>query len=484
MESNSIVEGFFAQAESNPDKTAIIWKDEQISFAQVSENVRKVAGLLQREGVTEGDRVAFYGDKSPLFAYIYLATHLIKAVAVPLDVKLPEDKMLGLLDLTNPKLLIHPTNADHQFQQLPFDEKLLEGSAISEYDFPEGDQLADILFTTGTTGRAKGVRLTHRNILAGAVNSNIFIGNDESDTEIIPLPMHHAFGLRRLRTNLFLGATVILIDGFMFPKLFFDAIEEKGATGICMVPAGFAVLKKLMKSHYIDYFKKLKYIEFGSSPMSPEQKKELAENLPSTRICMHYGLTEVAANIFTEFHKDINKLSSVGQPSPNVQVSILGENNKELAATEVGEIAVKGTIQTPGYWENKELTQKSFTDGWFRTGDLGYKDKEGYVFLSGRKDDVINVGGKKVLPSEIEQALEEHPAVKDSACISVKGDQELTGEKIKAFVVFKRGEKIDSKELTKYLREKVEPYKIPQDFEFVAAIPYTSSGKKKRDQLK
>lgn len=483
MQLNSIVEGLFRSAETNPDKMAIIWKEELISYRDVAENVKKAAAFLKKHGVEKGDRVAFYGDKNPLFAYIYLATHLLKAVAVPLDVKLPDDRLLDLLHQTEPKLVLHPTEAEHPFLQFPFGEKLLQEPSIMESNFPGKEDLADILFTTGTTGSAKGVKLTHQNILAGAVNSNEFIGNDASDTEIIPLPLHHAFGLRRLRTNLFLGGTVVFVDGFMFPKLFFDAIEEHGATGICMVPSGFSIVKKLMKDRYISYFKKLKYIEFGSSPMKMDEKQELAETLPETRICMHYGLTEAAANIFIEFREAAGKLHALGKPSPNVQVAILSDDGKEKPTGEIGEIGVKGEIQTTGYWKKPELTEKSFIDGWFKTGDLGYKDEEGYVFLSGRKDDVINVGGKKVFPSEIETALNQHPAIKDSACISISKRDELTGERIKAFLVLKGREEPTMKELSQFLREKLEPYKIPQEFQFIRKIPTTSSGKKQRDKL-
>lgn len=151
-----------------------------------------------------------------------------------------------------------------------------------------------------------------------------------------------------------------------------------------------------MKDRYIEYFKKLKYIEFGSSPMKMEEKQELAVNLPNTRICMHYGLTEAAANIFIEFHEAVGKLHALGKPSPNVMVAILSDDGKEKPTGEIGEIGVKGEIQTPGYWEKPELTEKAFINKWFKTGDLGYKDEEGYVFLSGRKDDVINVGGKSI----------------------------------------------------------------------------------------
>ena len=485
MQPLSIVEGFFRSAQAHPQKTAIIFKEEEVSYQEAAERVLRTAAFLKRHEVEKGDRVAFYGEKNPLFAYLYLATHLVGAVAVPLDKKLPDDRLPDLLDQTEPRLVVHPTEIAHAYNQVPFGEEILAESPlkIEEVSVPDNADLADILFTTGTTGSAKGVKLTHYNILAGAVNSNAFIGNGASDVEIIPLPLHHAFGLRRLRTNLMLGATVVLIDGFLFPKLFFEAIEEHGATGICMVPSGFAIVKKLMKDRYIPHFRKLKYIEFGSAPMPVEQKQELAETLPNTRICMHYGLTEAAANTFLEFHDSADKLQALGRPTPNVEVAIIDEQGTPQPTGEVGEIGVKGAIQTPGYWKRPELTERSFVDGWFKTGDLGYKDEEGYLFLRGRKDDVINVGGKKVFPAEIELALNEHPAVKDSACISVAQGDQITGERIKAFIVAKRGEKPAGQELTAFLRERLESYKIPQEFAFIRTIPTSASGKKQRYKL-
>ncbi|RNC83665.1 MAG: long-chain fatty acid--CoA ligase [Balneola sp.] len=483
-QSNSIVEGFFSSAERFPKKTAIIWKGETLSYEEVSVNTRKVAAFLKKNGISKGDRVCFYGEKSPLFVYAYLATHLLGAVAIPLDVKLPKTAVQDVFSITEPKIILHPTQNELSLLQFPFDDQLLGTEPLVEYEFPDRSDLADILFTTGTTGSGKGVQLIHQNILAGATNSNEFIGNDHSDTEIIPLPLHHAFGLRRVRTNLYLGATIILVDGFMFPKLFFEAIEHWGATGICLVPAGFLVIKKLIKDRYIPYFRQLKYIEFGSSSMNIEDKREIAASLPTTRICMHYGLTEVAANIFTEFHDFNEKLESLGKPSPNVSVSILDELGNPCKNYEVGEVSVKGEIQTIGYWKNDKLSGDSFINGWFKTGDLGYLDEEGFVFLSGRKDDVINVGGKKVFPTEIEYALNQHPAIKDSACISVSDGKEVTGEKIKAFIQFEDGSKIEDKELVLFLSDKLEPYKIPRIFKSAESIPYTKSGKKQREQLK
>ncbi|HBZ37428.1 MAG TPA: hypothetical protein DEO59_02760, partial [Balneola sp.] len=241
MEVNSIVEGFFKSSANNPDKTAIIWGDEKVSYAEVSDNILKVAGFLDKEGVSKADRVVFYGEKSPLFLYTYLAIHLVNAIAVPVDVKLPDNRLADLILKTEPLIVLHPKDIEHPFKQVPFGKNLLDVQPLKNFKFPEKETIADILFTTGTTGNSKGVKLTHENILAGAENSNIFIGNNSSDTEIIPLPLHHAFGLRRLRTNMLLGATVVLVDGFVRPNLFFDAIENYGANGICMVPAGFSI---------------------------------------------------------------------------------------------------------------------------------------------------------------------------------------------------------------------------------------------------
>ena len=484
MQPSSIVEGFIQSAKRYPSKVAIRWKSEAISYEKVLDNVCRKAGFLLIYGIKKGDRVAFYGEKSPHFVYTYLATHLVQAVCVPIDVKLPEERLKEVLKQTEPGILLHPANIEYPFTQFPFNNGLLECDPIKEFELPNENDLADILFTTGTTGSSKGVMLTHKNILAGVLNSNAFIGNDATDTEIIPLPLHHAFGLRRLRTNMFLGGTVILVDGFLYPKLFFSAIEELGASGICMVPAGFSIIKRLMKDRYIEYFRKLKYIEFGSSPMNLEEKKELLEQLQNTKICMHYGLTEVAANVFLEFHRDKEKLQALGLPGPNVKLSILGSDGEEMNTGEIGEIGVQGDIQTSGYWNNPDLTDRSFINGWFRTGDLGFVDKEGYVFFSGRKDDVINVGGKKVFPAEIEEVLGAHPDIKDSACVSKSIEGNLTGEQIVGFVVLETGKSINAKELTLFLRTRVEPHKIPGEFRFVKSIPYTLWGKKQREKFK
>ena len=241
--------------------------------------------------------------------------------------------------------------------------------------------------------KKKGVLLTHQNIWAGAINSNAFIGNTSEDSEIIPLPLHHAFGLRRLRTNLMLGSSVHLIQGFMLPIRIAEAIAL-GATGICMVPSGLEVIKKLTKNTYDTSLSKLSYIEFGSMPMDLELKGELIERLPNTKLCMHYGATEVAPTSLLNFIRTVITSIHWGVLVLMLEIGIMSESGQLLPQGNLGEIVVKGTVQTPGYWNDDNLTKHSRKNGWFRTGDLGVITQEGYVQLKGRNDDIINVGGK------------------------------------------------------------------------------------------
>ena len=477
---HSIVRGFFEAADRTPQKIAVYCGEQTISYENLRNEVLRTAQSLDNSSVARGDRVLFYGEKSIDFIRTYLACHVLGAVAVPVDVQMPMEEISKVYDRVAPRVALFPATKEWPFTFQKWGEAFMSDTPYQLVQFPNPHEVADLLFTTGTTGQKKGVLLTHENIWAGATNSNAFIGNTSEDSEIIPLPLHHAFGLRRLRTNVMLGASVHLVHGFMFPKKISEAIAL-GATGMCMVPSGLEVLKKLTKNTYDSSLSKLKYIEFGSMPMDLELKSELIERLPTTKLCMHYGLTEVAANIFIEFHQDRDFLHTLGRPSPNVEIGIMSESGKLLSQGELGGIVVKGSVQTPGYWMDDNLTKHSKINGWFRTGDLAVITPEGYVQLKGRNDDIINVGGKKVFPQEIEDVITQHPDISDSICIPVSA--RLLGEQIKAYVVMEPHRSLNKEALIEFLRAFLEPYKIPSYFEEIPSIPTTSSGKKKRDAL-
>ncbi|MFW5916504.1 MAG: class I adenylate-forming enzyme family protein [Bacteroidota bacterium] len=323
-----------------------------------------------------------------------------------------------------------------------------------------------------------------KNIVAGVVNTNGFILNDNTAREIVPLPLHRAFGLRRVRANLYTGGSVILVEGFLFPGRIYSSIEKWRATGLCIVPEGFNVMIRLSGDTLGKYKSHLKYMEIGSSAMSADKKEHLMQLLPHTKLCMHYGLTEAAANIFTEFHRDKDKLNSLGKASPNISIKISDDEGNECAPYEIGEIMVYGDVVMQGYWNDPELTSSTISDGWVHTGDLGTKDEADYIYIKGRKDDIINIGGEKVSPLEIESAINQHPNVTESACVRETDNNKMTDKTITAYVVLKDQTEFNQQKLIEFLRNTIEEYKIPEKFEVISDLPKTPTGKIQREKLR
>ena len=355
-------------------------------------------------------------------------------------------------------------------------------SEFSVPSFPDGNQIADILFTTGTTGKPKGVTLTYDNEAAAARNINEFIGNTGNDIELLALPVSHSFGLGRVRCCLYQGATLILLGSFANVKKLYRTIEEENVTGFTMVPASWRYLKKLTGNKLGDFRYQLRYIEMGSAFFSKEEKDELAGILPDTGVCMHYGLTEASRSTFMEFHQDASHMDSVGKASPHTEIKILDENGVECEAGNEGEICIKGEHVTHGYLDLP--VGDSFFGDYFRTGDWGYKTEDGYVYLISRKKELINVGGKKVSPIEVEEQLLKIPGVEDCACIGVPDDNEVLGEVVKAFIVKEKGSEITFADIDEQLTGKLESYKMPVCYEWIDAIPKTQNGKIQRGLLK
>ena len=345
------------------------------------------------------------------------------------------------------------------------------------------DSVADILFTTGTTGTPKGVPLTFKNEAAAARNINAFIRNKTDDVELLALPISHSFGLGRVRCCLSNGQTLILLGSFVNVKRIYKSFEEDGVTGFTMVPSSWKFLQKMSGNQLGNYASRLKYIEMGSAYFSESDKSELALLLPNTRVTMHYGLTEASRSAFMEFHEDALFLNSVGKASPNTEIQVFDESGNMLPLGEDGEICVKGEHVTQGYLNHPN--DEVFFGDYFRTGDWGTKDSNGYIFLKSRKKELINVGGKKVSPIEVEDQLALIPGIAESACIAVPDPGEVLGEVVKACLVAEpNAERPTFEEIASALSRKLESYKIPAVYEWVNEIPKTSSGKIQRGLLK
>lgn len=466
-------------------KMAIVCGNRSLSYDELGRAVADRAAFLSGEcGLARGERVVLLAESDHEFIATYLAVHSLGAVCAPLDPRTAADRLAKTVQRLSPRIVISREPLPQASQrQLRFSE-LAAGAASSPpaVDVPM-DQAADILFTTGTTADSKGVVLSHGALATACAHINRFIRTRADAVEVLPLLLSHSFGLGRLRCVLSLGATLVLVPGFANAGRVIRALADHRATGFASVPAGIAILLS-DDDALAPFADQLDYIEIGSSAMPIEQKRRLMELLPKTRLCMHYGLTEASRSAFIEFHADGKKLDSIGRPSPGVELRIDEEPGR--APGDTGQIEIRGGHLMSGYWQDPELTANTLQDGWLRTGDLGRRDGDGYFYLESRADDVINVGGRKVLPREIEEILVEHPDIAECACVGVPDPQGLSGEMIAVWLVPKQADAVRPpfSELAKLLRRKLEPYKVPRKFFWTGKIPRTDGGKVLRRRLR
>lgn len=473
-----LLQAIYNHSERTPEKTALYsTAGIPVTYRHLWQRIRAAGAFLKNTGVCKGDRIMLSAQKEVEFIYLYFGSHLCGAVNVVVDAKNNREHLDYIAAVVRPSMVLGMALEGYDsvaFNDIEFDTEDSDYT-LAEYD--ENDA-ADIMFTSGTTGRPKGVVLSHYNIYSSASNINAFIGNTQDDIELLGLPLCHSFGLGRLRCNMITGATIVLHNGFANIKSVFTAFESYGITGFGMVPAVWAYIKRFSGTRIGKYASQFRYIEIGSSGMPLEDKSDLSKLFPSTRICMHYGLTEASRAVFMEFHENADDLSTIGKRvSPQVDIKIFKENEAEARIDEEGEICVNGNMVMKSYYLPEDNVD-AFVNGYFRTGDWGRKSANGNIYLIARKKELINVGGKKVSPVEIEEALGK-AGVGESMCVAIPDPQGILGEVPKALLVKTTFSK-DIQSIKNELAHLLEPHKMPKVYEIVDSIPKTASGKKKR----
>ena len=487
-----IEERIFSHALRYPERIALVFKDQTITYQQLCTSILKVRTFLKLQGVMPGQQVALCAEKNQGFICSYFAIHLLGATTIVLDSDSSTNRIRYIesalpisfcLGKFRKAFLSVPSITYSEMDSFFYQDKVSTSVPFLEQaNMVEMEAAADILFTTGTTGKPKGVILTHKNIESCVNHINAFIGNSKEDIELLALPLSHSFGLGRMRCVLTLGGTLVMSNGFTNIKRVFSLIEEYRVTGIALVPTAWKYMQSLSKDKIRDYRNQLKYIEIGSASMTLNEKMNLIELLPNTKICMHYGLTEASRSMFLNF-SHLDKLGTLGKASPNVEIKILSVDGNRASAINPGEILIKGDHVCKRFLDPEE-TRVAFTDqGFLKTGDLGFMDTEGYVTLVGRSKEMINVGGKKVSPLEVESVINEISGVQESACIGVEDELGILGEVVKAFIV-RTDINLTEESIKEYLTNFLEEFKIPKYIEWLSVLPKTDSGKIKRLNLK
>lgn len=472
------------------DKVAVHALNGSLTYEELGKEIKKVAAFLYEKGIKNGDRVMLSAIPNVEFFISYFGIHLVGAVDVLLEAKATNSRIESIYNECKPKLLILDDTEFRNDKCIDIESvKDLEVDINEDINPPNMEDLAQLLYTSGTTGKPKGVMLTHKN-LRYAVD-NILDGNkmSEDDTVLIPLPLNHANAIGTVRSILVKGGTIVAQKGFMAVGEIMKKIDKYNVTAFSCSPVALRMFDRFTKGHMEDILGTMKYIEVGTAPMDVEFRKKVIKALPNTRIMLNYGSTEFNRAVYVNLH-DINddiKITSAGKCVKNVKVHLLDDDNNEITKRgkdNPGKLAFSGPVLMKGYWEEEELTAESVINNMFLMGDSAYIDEEGYIYLMGRIKDMINVGGEKVAPLEIEDIVCGFDGIEESACVPINDPRGMLGQVPVCFVTLKKGyEKLDIKEMKKYFLSKAESYKLPVEFITLESLPRNYMGKIDKNKL-
>ncbi len=488
--SENLASNLTATAERFGDRPALKLDDVVVDYNTLNEGSARVAGLLKAKGVDKGDRVGIMLPNVPYFALAYYGVLRAGGVVVPMNVLLKGREVAFYLEDPGAKLMFGwgdfeeaaATGAEKAGAELisvkpgEFEKLLAEAEPFRDVEDVDGGDTAVILYTSGTTGTPKGAELTHSNLKTNAqVTADTLAKSTEEDVVLGALPLFHSFGQTcGLNAGVYKGSCLTLIPRFD-PVKAMEIIERDQVTIFQGVPTMYVAILNLPDEKLKDT-SCLRLCVSGGSALPVEVLKGFEEKF-NAKILEGYGLSETSP-VASFNHPDRDrKPGSIGTPIEGVEMKLVDDDGNDVEGTdEVGEIAIKGHNVMKGYWNRQDATDEVMSeDGWFRTGDMGKRDDEGYYFIVDRKKEMIIRGGYNVYPREIEEVLYEHPAVAEAAVVGVPDDK--MGEEIGAAVVLKEGKHVDADELRAFVKEQVANYKYPRKIWFPDELPKGPTGK-------
>lgn len=484
---DSIVEAVAKHAEKYPDRLCLADDRGSVSYRAFYDMILRYAAYLREGGIEHGDYVVVEAAQSIEYLATELAIQLLGAVFVPTERNCAPEKIRSFAALCSAKGVITASAYDYDapFVRV-FDAFVnLDGEGAADFRFPKRGDVSEILFSTGTTGKEKGIIITHANDIALAQNVISGVEMLPDNVEMILSPMNHSHGLRRWYANMYNGSSVVLLGSAMDMMRFYRNIETYGVNSIDMVPAALSVVLKLSRGKLANYSDQLRYIQLGAAPIKEADQAEICRQLPKTRLYNFYGSTESGCIVIYNFNRPDSKKKCIGKPTANAEILIVDDDRRPIedsAADNPGLLACRGAMNTPGYWQDPEETARVLENGVVYTNDIAYFDADGDLILLGRKGDVINIGGHKVAPEEIENIAARMPDIAD--CGVIPYEDPMRGTCAKLVVQLKPGVTLDTIRIRSFLAERLEPYKVPACIEQIDKIPRTFNGKLLRRELK
>ncbi|NLG04325.1 MAG: GNAT family N-acetyltransferase [Clostridia bacterium] len=480
---DSLIQYVKEHARINPNKIAIFSDQKEYTYATLYQYALKYGSFLTECGLRRGERVVVKAMQSIHYVIIYLGIHYAGGVVSTVEYSSNDDKILEIAADIEARYIITDHNPANNnsccFINSATVFEDLKNTEIKNQPFPQREDSADILFTTGTTGASKGVELSHMAVIAGAENIAYGCEMSRSTVLVVPNPLSHSNAIKNMAACLITGCSFYLLDGITDLKAFFEALDcTYGKVATVLPPAAIRTIFRLAMDKFKSYSGQLDYLMAATAPLPEPDRETLREILPHTRLYNHYGCSESSSICIYDFNQYSDLKNCVGKAMPHSRVFFVDEAKNELnsSATNIGLLAVEGDATMKGYLKAPELTAEIKRDQIIYTKDMGYIDENGFVFILGRNDDIINVGGLKVSPLDVEAAALSDQGCADCICIGV--NDEITGQALRLLVV--PGQTFDLKNLQKVLADQLEGYKIPKQIEIVDQIERTYNGKLNR----
>ena len=486
-----------------PQREALVFEERRNTYQQLADRVNRLANALADLGVKAGDRVALLHVNCHQYIEAYFATAKLDAIFVPLNFRAKADELTHMLHDASPRVLLagerYVASVNTLRPRLPgvehyvalespsgqgwhFHEDLLSLASDADLTFPQAsdEDTTVLMYTAGTTGMPKGVMLSHNSFSSYILSQVTPADPDIEERNLLTVPLYHIAGLQAALAAVYGGRTLIIQRQFE-PKEWMELVEREGANRAMVVPT---MLQQLMDhpDFHRHNLSSLEVITYGASSMPLEVIKQAIREFPGTRFINAFGQTETASTITMlppqdhvlegspqEIEKKLKRLTSIGRPLEDVEVLIADEEGREVPVGQVGEIVARGERLMKGYWHQQETTTQRVRGGWLYTGDLGYSDEDGYIYLAGRAKDFIKRGGEMISPEEVEQVLHSHPQVQEAAIIGIPDAQ--WGERVRAIVVPKPGHHPSEEEIIEYCHQRLASYKRPESVVFAEELP-------------
>ncbi len=485
---NSITEGIRANADKFGEKVAIYDEKDSITYRSLWKEACGFASYLKTLGFADGARIMIKAAPEIPTVIAYFGIHLAGFVNVPCERTAGPEALTAIADDIEASLIIADIEIPEGYRRLdyasirPMAQQYYSPDA--EFAAPDGDKVCDILFTTGTTGKSKGVMISNKALKASCENLVLGTGITDKTVYLIPVPINHANGIRKTYATLFAGATLVLIEGLQNLKSFYNALAKYHATYLLLPPSAVRMILLLSAKELAKYADQIELVHTSAAPFPEADKQKLCELLPKTKLVFAYGSSEVANVSSFNYAEYTGRICCVGKLHVNSKVKVVDEDGNEIESSKdnQGVLVLGGGAVMTGYYNAPELTASVLQDGWVKTNDIGYFDEDGFLYVLGRADDVINVGGLKIAPTEVENVVMQYPGIAECACFGI--DDRMTGKAPKLIYVPERKVQIDLADFRNFLASKMEAYKIPKKIEAVTEIPKTSNGKINRKILK